>query len=631
MWRRNENEERGGRGSLTTKHGEHCFSTRFCAPAPVKRRARQLVSRTKASSRQSIATTNCKTPLRKSSYGPSWRRRIVSRALLLLILLWLCGFSNVACPRSGVANASTFTSMDTFTSPLNSARLESLISLPLSDSVDLLNKLPQSQREAIARQLAAMAGLKIKPELRRMPLVPTPRQADFLALTCREALYGGAAGGGKSEALLMWLAEGIDIPHYSGIIFRRIEDDLTNSNDSLVAKAMRLYGPLGGVVTDSGKCWRFPSGAMIQLAGLNQEQSVMKHQGPSYHRIAFDELTHFTLSQYEFLVLSRIRSEPNFPIYKGARGASNPGGPGHSWVLNRFITQEAIESLRLLSSDEPCPPGLQFLSPRGHGFVPARLADNPYIDQADYRAQMSGFSDPVMRERMLNGDWSVMPNTKISAEWLRYFDMQGQIIRLYDATGKPLCDCDERDCRRFATIDTAGTSEDVAKDRRGKPPSWSVVATWDKLPSKFGNKIVLRNVWRKRVGLTDLLAGINGVYADWKPKRLRIEDKHFGPGVADMLRKKMPITTIAAGREDKLERATDFLNMLERGEIFLPKYDNDWRPALEAEWLAWQGHPDETADQIDVASYAAWESKEHGSSWGGPVMMSSSGNRIGAF
>jgi hypothetical protein len=73
-----------------------------------------------------------------------------------------------------------------------------------------------------------------------------------------EALYGGAAGGGKSEALLMWLAEGIDIPHYSGIIFRRIEDDLTNSNDSLVAKAMRLYGHWEAFASDSGKCWRFP-------------------------------------------------------------------------------------------------------------------------------------------------------------------------------------------------------------------------------------------------------------------------------------------------------------------------------------------------------------------------------------
>jgi hypothetical protein len=116
-----------------------------------------------------------------------------------------------------------------------------------------------------------------------------------------EALYGGAAGGGKSEALLMWLAEGIDIPHYSGIIFRRIEDDLTQFKRFAGRKGDAALWALGGVSSDSGKCWRFPSGAIIQLAGLNQEQSVLKHQGPSYHRIAFDELTHFTLSQYEFL------------------------------------------------------------------------------------------------------------------------------------------------------------------------------------------------------------------------------------------------------------------------------------------------------------------------------------------
>ena len=53
-----------------------------------------------------------------------------------------------------------------------------------------------------------------------LPLTPHPRQAEFLALDCEEALYGGAAGGGKSEALLMWLAEGINNPRYSAVIFR---------------------------------------------------------------------------------------------------------------------------------------------------------------------------------------------------------------------------------------------------------------------------------------------------------------------------------------------------------------------------------------------------------------------------
>ncbi len=61
---------------------------------------------------------------------------------------------------------------------------------------------------------------------------PHPRQAEFLGLSCEEALYGGAAGGGKTEALLMWLAEGVEVPGYSGVFFRRTYAQLTKSNDS---------------------------------------------------------------------------------------------------------------------------------------------------------------------------------------------------------------------------------------------------------------------------------------------------------------------------------------------------------------------------------------------------------------
>src|SRR5205085_11514835 len=75
---------------------------------------------------------------------------------------------------------------------------------------------------------------------------PHPRQAQFLALQCEEALYGGAAGGGKTEALLMWLAEGINIPTYSAIFFRRFHVQLSKSNDSPLTKSAELYRPLGG-------------------------------------------------------------------------------------------------------------------------------------------------------------------------------------------------------------------------------------------------------------------------------------------------------------------------------------------------------------------------------------------------
>lgn len=360
---------------------------------------------------------------------------------------------------------------------------------------------------------------------------------------------------------------------------------------------------------------------MIELGALEHETSVLNYQGPAYHRAAFDELTQFSEAQYEYIVNSRLRRLVDFPIPVGARGASNPGGPGHIWVKNRFITTEAIEAINSLESTAPTPRGMKFEAERGRIFVPARIADNPYLNIEEYRESLSEFSDPVMRERLMNGDWSIIADGKILSSWLRYFGLNGQIISLEDQDGQQFAVCDERECRRFATIDTAGTSEDVAREQRGHSASWSVMQIWDKLPNRFGNKICLRHVWRKRVGFTDLLDGIRETYARWQPSKVIIEDKHFGPAVATMLRNAMPITTISPGQKDKLERATDLLNMLSRGEVFLPKFDNDWRPTLESEWLSWQGNKDETADQIDTAAYAAWEAKEGNEVWGGVITV----------
>src|SRR5262245_60243961 len=74
---------------------------------------------------------------------------------------------------------------------------------------------------------------------------PHARQAEFLALDCEEALYGGAAGGGKTEALLAWLSEGINNPRYAAVIFRRTYPQLSKA-DGLIAKCRLMYGPLGG-------------------------------------------------------------------------------------------------------------------------------------------------------------------------------------------------------------------------------------------------------------------------------------------------------------------------------------------------------------------------------------------------
>ena len=142
--------------------------------------------------------------------------------------------------------------------------------------------------------------LKLSPRAPSIPLArtPHPRQAEFLALQCEEALYGGAAGGGKTEALLMWLAQGVKIPSYSAIFFRRTYAQLSKSNDSPLTKSQDLYRPLGGIYKAGEHKWIFPSGATIEFGHLQHEMSVQDYTGPAYHRIAFDELTQFSQHQY---------------------------------------------------------------------------------------------------------------------------------------------------------------------------------------------------------------------------------------------------------------------------------------------------------------------------------------------
>ena len=284
---------------------------------------------------------------------------------------------------------------------------------------------------------------------------PHPRQADFLGLKCEEALYGGAAGGGKTEALLMWLAEGIGVPGYSAIFFRRTYAQLVKSNDSPVTKSHELFKPLGGKYKASEYRWNFPSGASIEFGHLQHEQSVMDYQGPAYHRVAFDELA------------------------------------GDDHLLH--LAERAIQNL---GPFQPSPRRLIFWPTPERAFVPARVADNPSLDIDDYIQRMQANLPPVLRERLLNGDWSIVEDAIIRLDWLRYYEELGDMLRAFDGQGRARWNIDGRQCQRFATIDTAGTSAQKAAER----------VHWE-----------------------GLKAGVRRTLEEWRPSRVLIENAHHGP------------------------------------------------------------------------------------------------------
>jgi predicted phage terminase large subunit-like protein len=245
----------------------------------------------------------------------------------------------------------------------------------------------------------------------------------------------------------------------------------------------------------------------------------------------------------------------------------------------------------------------------GRAYVPARIADNPALDEQEYRRSLIHLP-PLARERLMNGDWTIQEQGLIQLAWLRYFDTtlvgtEQEAINLRGANGVIVASVESRGCRRYVTIDPAGTSAERAAERRGHGASWSVAQVWDQPRGALSHVLILRHQVRERVGFDGLCRMLEELHQQWRPATLWIENEKLGQAAVDVLGRRLPLRCIATQSRDKVARAAHLLDKLQRGEIFLPQQELNWRPQLEAEWLAWTGDPAEPADQIDAAAYAA--------------------------
>lgn len=225
------------------------------------------------------------------------------------------------------------------------------------------------------------------------PHIPTLKQKEFLDLDCKEAFYGGAAGGGKSDALLMAALQYTHVPGYAAMIFRKTYADLA-LDGALIDRALEWMGGSDANWNSAKKRWTFPSGATLQFGYLEREAQKYRYKSAEWQFIGFDELTQFTETQYRYL-FSRLRRTTGIDVPLRMRGASNPGDVGHTWVKKRFITERKEDVV----------------------FVPALLQDNPYLSYEEYSASLREL-DPVERERLLRGDWDVtIEGNKFKREW----------------------------------------------------------------------------------------------------------------------------------------------------------------------------------------------------------------------
>lgn len=254
--------------------------------------------------------------------------------------------------------------------------------------------------------------MKRKPK--RVIWKPQEKQAAFMQRWEHEALYGGAAGGGKTDALLIEALRQVHIPYYRGILFRKTIPQLAD----MVDRSITLYkGAFPRAKFNGNKhCWTFPDGAKIYFGYMQSARDKTNYQGKSYDFIGFDELTHFTWEEYSYM-LSRNRPHgPGTRVYM--RAATNPGGIGHGWVMNRFIAPAPPLTTMYQDMTVQDPAGKTIRMRKSRVFVPASVFDNQVLLDNDpsYLANLAQM-DEADKQALLYGDWNVFAG-QVFREWV---------------------------------------------------------------------------------------------------------------------------------------------------------------------------------------------------------------------
>ena len=230
------------------------------------------------------------------------------------------------------------------------------------------------------------------------------QQTAFLSSPAWEALYGGSAGPGKTDCLVMEALRQVHNPAYNAVLFRRVFPSLETA-DGMIARSQRWYPALGGRYNWAKHYWTFPSGAHIYFGHMQHETSKFLYQGSQFSFIGFDELTEFTETQYTYM-FTRLRAAGEHGLRTYVRACTNPGNVGHLWVKNRFITRDIRNKLRWFALvdgvDTEVDPS--FPHARSRAFYPAKLADNPSLGE-EYLGSLLADPDAVQRARLIEGDW----------------------------------------------------------------------------------------------------------------------------------------------------------------------------------------------------------------------------------
>ena len=306
-------------------------------------------------------------------------------------------------------------------------------------------------------------------------------QTDFLAAPETDVLYGGAAGGGKSYAMLVDPLRFAHRSAHRALILRRSMPELRE----LIDKSRELYPKAfpGCRFREVEKIWTFPSGAKLEFGFLERDADVYRYQGQAYSWIGFDEITHLNTEFSWNYLASRLRTtDPEITPYM--RCTANPGGAGATWVKKRYVN--------------PSSPNESFVGADGltRRFIPARLEDNPYLAHDGRYEQMLNALPDVQRKQLLEGNWDITEGAAFTE-----FDLDMHVIAPFEI---PI------GWERVKGIDYGYASESAC--------------VWGAVDSTDGTLIIYRELYRK---------GLTGVDLAQLITNMELEDPYSVQGVLD--------------------------------------------------------------------------------------------------
>lgn len=426
-------------------------------------------------------------------------------------------------------------------------------------------------------------------------------QENFLSSPADIAIYGGAAGGGKSFSLLLEPTRHLHNPRFGGVIFRRNATDVLKEG-GLWDESQGLYSLLGGISRENVIDWKFPAGSSISMSHIEHEKTKLNWQGAQIPFLGFDEITHFTASMFWYM-LSRNRSTCGIRPY--VRGTCNPDpdsfvAPLIAWYIGddgyaipersgvlRYFLKFGDDIVWAMNPQELLDkyPATDPRHIKSFTFISSNIYDNKILLEKDpgYLGNLLA-QNTVDCERLLKGNWKIRPSAGM------YF-RRGMF---------PLVDAAPQGCDTVRSWDLAGTEAD--KDANVNP-DWTVGL---KLSMDSSRQFYVEHVERFQAEPDRVERSIvNIAVSDGKGIRVRIpqDPGQAGKSQAKYLIRQLAGYDVKSEREtgDKITRAKPASAQAGAGNIKVVR--GHWNEAFfnELENFPSKGSPD---DQVDALSGA---------------------------